>query len=213
MHAHITTVTGATDIDSGLALLRDQVVPQMQQQKGFRGLSASGDRTAGVVTVLSLWESPVDLEASESATCNARSDAVRLMGGQISVERYEQNVWEVGDTRPGPGAKLHIRNIKVDPNCIDGNLEFFCQTVAPDMKARPGFLAVRHLIDRNTGEGRVGSLWIDEGSLAASLARSEQRRAAAKSRGVEFGEDQVLELLYNTPVEEQPQTSSTRSST
>jgi heme-degrading monooxygenase HmoA len=198
MHARITTVTGAADIDGGLASLRDQVVPQMQQQQGFRGLNAAGDRAAGVVTVLSLWDSQADLDASESAANNVRADAVALMGGQVSVERYEQNVWEVGDTRPGPGAKLHIRHIKVDPNRIDDNLDLFRQTVVPDMKARPGFLAVRHLIDRNTGEGRVGSLWTDEASLAASLAQSEQRRAKAKDRGVQFGEGRVLEVLYST---------------
>jgi heme-degrading monooxygenase HmoA len=170
----------------------------MQQQKGFRGLSVAGDRADSVVTVLSLWDSQADLEASESAANNARADAVRLMGGQVSVERYEQNVWEVGDTRPGPAAKLHIRHVKIDPNRIDDNLDFFRQTVVPDMKARPGFLAVRHLIDRTSGEGRVGSLWTDEASLAASLAQSDQRRALAKDRGVEFGEDRVLEVLYST---------------
>lgn len=197
MHVRITTVTGASDIDGGLALLRDQVVPQMQQQTGFRGLSAAGDRAAGVVTVLSVWDSQADLQASESAADKARGDTLRLMGGEVSVERYEQTVWEVGDTRPGPGAKLHIRNIKLDPDRIDDNLNFFRQTVVPDMKTRPGFLAVRQLIDRNTGEGRVGSIWADQDSLAASLAQSEQRRAAAKDRGVEFGADRVLELLFS----------------
>ena len=198
MHARITTVAGASDIDSSLALLRDQVVPHLQQQKGFRGLSAAGDRAAHVVTMLSLWDSQADLEASERVASNARDDAVNLMGALVSVDHYEQSVWEVGDTRPGPGAKLHVRNVKVDPNRIDENLDFFRQTVVPEMKARPGFLAVRQLIDRNTGEGRVGSLWTDEASLAASLTQSEPRRAVAKDRGVEFGEDQVLEVLYNT---------------
>jgi heme-degrading monooxygenase HmoA len=197
MHARITTVGGASDIDSSLALLRDQVVPHMQQQKGFRGLSAAGDRSAGVVTVLRLWDSQADLEASESDASNARGCAVSLMGGPISVEHYEQSVWEVGDTRPRPGAKLHTRHVKIDPNRIEDNLDFFRQTVVPDMKARPGFLGVRHLIDRKSGEARVGSLWTDEASLAASLTQSEPRRAAAKDRGVEFGEDQVLEVLYN----------------
>jgi heme-degrading monooxygenase HmoA len=198
MHARITTVAGASDIDRSLALLRDQVVPHLQQQKGFRGLSAAGDRADQVVTMLSLWDSQADLEASESAGSNARDDAVNLMGALVSVEHYEQSVWEVGDTRPGPGAKLHVRNVKVDPNRIDENLDFFRQTVVPEMKARPGFLAVRHLINRDTGEGRVGSVWTDEASIAASLTQSEPRRAAAKDRGVEFGEDQVLEVLYNT---------------
>jgi heme-degrading monooxygenase HmoA len=197
MHVRITTVTGASDINGGLALLRDQVVPQLQQQKGFRSLSAAGDSAGAVVTVLSLWDSQADLEASESAANKARDDVARIIGGEVSVERYEQTVWEVGATRPEPGAKLHIRHIKVDPKRIDDNLELFRQTVVPDMKARPGFLAVRHLIDRSTGEGRVGSLWADQDSLTASLAQSEQRRAMAKDRGIEFGEDRVLAVLLN----------------
>ena len=196
MHVRITTVTGASDIDGGLAVLRDQVLPLMRQQTGFRGLSASGDRAAGVVTVLSVWDSEADLEASESAADKARGDAVRIMGGEVSVERYEQTAWTVGDTRPGPGAKLHIRHFKIDPARIEENLEFFRRTVVPEMKARPGFLAVRQLIDRSTGQGRAGSVWADEDSLSASLARSEQRRALAKDRGVELGEDRVLEVLF-----------------
>jgi len=43
----------------------------------------------------------------------------------------------------------------------------------------------------------VGSIWADQDSLAASLAQSEQRRAAAQDRGVEFGEDRVLEVLFS----------------
>lgn len=196
MHVRITTVTDASNIDGGLAVLRDQVLPQMRQQHGFRGLSASGDRAAGVVAVLSVWDSEADLEASESAADKARGDAVRIMGGEVSVERYEQTVWAVGDTRPGPGAKLHIRHVKVDPARIEENLEFFRRTVVPEMRARPGFLAVRQLIDRSTGHGRAGSVWADEDSLSASLAQSGQRRALAKDRGVEFGEDRVLEVLF-----------------
>jgi hypothetical protein len=168
----------------------------MQQQNGFRGLSAAGDRAAGVVTVLSLWDRQADLEASESAANKARDDIAGLMGGEVHVERYEQTVWEMASAPPEPGAKLHIRHIKMDPNRIDDNLEFFRQTVVPDMKARPGFLAVRHLIDRATGEGRVGSLWADQDSLKASLAQSEERRVMVKDRGVEFGQDRVLHVLF-----------------
>jgi hypothetical protein len=198
MHARITTVTGASDIDGGLAFLDKQVVPQLRQQNGFAGLSGAGDHAAGLVTILSLWDSQSDLEASESVASKARDHAARLMGGDVSVERFEQTVWEVADTRPRLGVKLHIRHIKMDPNRIDDNLEFFRRTVLPDMKARRGFLAIRHLIDRSSGLGRVGSLWEDQDSLAESLAQSGQRRARAKDRGIEFGEDRVLEVLYTT---------------
>src|SRR5262249_47188510 len=158
------------------------------------GLGAAGDRTAGVVIVLSLWDGQADLDASESVAGKARNDAARLMAGEVSVERYEQTVWEVADTRPGAGARRHIRHIKIDPYRLEDNIEFFRQTVVPEMKARPGFLAIRQLIDRDTGQGRVGSLWADGESLVRSLAQSEQRRPVAKDRGVEFGEDRVLQI-------------------
>lgn len=196
MHVRINTVTGASRIDEGVQFLRDEVVPQLQQQKGFRGLSASGDRTAGVVIVLSVWDTEEDLEASESAAEKARGSAVNVMGGKVSVERYEQTVWEIGDTRPGPGTRLHIRHTKLDPARIDANLAFFRETVVPDMKATPGFLGVRQLINRETGEGRVGTLWADDTSLDASLARGEERRAMAAERGVQFGEEHRFEVLF-----------------
>ncbi len=198
MHVRISTVTGASHIDEGIQFLRDEVVPQLQQQKGFRGLSASGDRTAGVVMVLSVWETEEDLAASESAADKARGNTVAVMGGKVSVERYEQTVWEMGDTRPGPGTRLHIRPTKLDPARIDSNLEFFRETVVPEMKATPGFLGVRQLINRETGEGRVGTLWADDEALAASLARGEARRAMAAERGVQFGEEHRLEVLFAT---------------
>ena len=196
MHVRISTITGASDIDGGIAFLRDQVVPQLQQQKGFRGLNASGDRAAGLVTVLTSWDSEADLDASESAADKARSDAVRVIGGEVSVDRYEQLVWERGDTPPGPGARLHIRQISMDPSRIDENVEFFRQAVLPEMKATPGFLGCRNLINRATGTGRVGTVWADEEALRGALANADQRRARAVDRGIEFGDDQVLEVLF-----------------
>lgn len=198
MHARITTVTGAVDIDGGLVVLRNEALPQMQGQNGFRGLSAAGDRAGGVVAVLSLWDSEADLEASESAAHKARGQVIRVMGGQPTVECYEQTVLEVGETGPVPGAKLHIRHVKVDPHRIDENLEFFKQTVVPEMRTRPGFLAVRHLIDRRTGEVRVGSVWADQDSLASSLAQSARRRATGNLAGIKFGRDHVLEVLITS---------------
>lgn len=196
MYVRITTVTGASDIEGGLDALRDQVVPEMRQQKGFGGLSASGDRSAGTVKVLALWETAADMEASESAADKSRGEAVRRMGGQVTVERFEQTYWEIADTPPSPGMRLHIRHIRMDPARIDEHQAYFRDNVVPEIKASPGFRAVRALIDRSTGEGRVSVVWADEDSLKAWLADSDRRRAVASGRGVEFGEDEFLEVLF-----------------
>jgi heme-degrading monooxygenase HmoA len=197
MHARITTINGATDIDGGIAFLRDEVVAQLQQQKGYRGLTASGDRASGLVSVLTLWETEADLDASESTADKARAKSLTVLGGQPTVERFEQIVSEVGDTPPGPGSRLQVRRIKMAPELVEENLAFFRSTVLPEIKATPGFQAVRQLINRRTGEGAVGTVWRDEAALRAAESSSEQRRSAAADRGVEFGEVSVRELLFS----------------
>jgi heme-degrading monooxygenase HmoA len=195
MHARLTTVTGASEIDKGLAYLRDSVVPQVQQQKGFRGLTASADRSTGLVLVLALWDSEADLDASESVADKARGESLKVLGGQARVDRFEQAIWEVGQAAPQPGAKLHVRPVKMESSRVDENLAYFKETVLPEIKGTPGFMSVRLLINRMTGEGRVGTLWADASTLEGARAKSEERRSTAAGRGVEFGEDMVLELV------------------
>jgi heme-degrading monooxygenase HmoA len=196
VHVRITIVNGATNIDGGIEYMKNEVIPGLRQQKGYRGISISGDRTNGVVNVLAQWETQADMDASESATDKARQEAVNVMGGEFTVERYEQLVSEMQAPGPSLGSKLHIREIRMDPAKIDENLEFFKQVIVPEFKASKGFLSVRNLMNRTTGDGRVGTMWADEASLQAQLAQTEQRRARAAERGVQFGRDRLAEVLF-----------------
>jgi heme-degrading monooxygenase HmoA len=197
MHARITTVTGATKIDEGVQHLRDEVVPQLQQQKGYRGLTANRDRAAGIVGVLTLWHTQDDLDASESMVEKVRREAVAAFGGSTqTVERFEQTVAEVGLNPPTPGSKLQIRRIKMDPARVEDNLAFFKSTVLPDITSTPGFQSVRQMINRSTGEGVVGTIWADDESLQTATAKADERRAMAESRGVEFGEVSNREVIF-----------------
>jgi len=197
VHVRIVIGTGASNLDDGVAFVRDELLSTLRQQKGFAGLSVAGDRAAGVFTVLTLWETEADREASESLSEKARNEALGVMGGgELHVERFEQVLWEVGEASPAPGAKVHVREVKMDPEKVNENLEFFKSDILPDIKATPGFLGVRYLIDRATGDGRVGTVWADEPSVRRALERAEQRRASSGGR-VEFGEDRVMEVLFN----------------
>ncbi|MBV9661506.1 MAG: hypothetical protein JO337_10140 [Acidimicrobiales bacterium] len=194
MHVRITTATGVTNLDAGVAVIRDEILPGLRQQNGFRGLAVSGDRASGMAMVLSQWDSAADLDASESVAEKARNDAMKAMGGEMTVARFEQVLWEVV-TQPSAGSKLQVRDIKMDPARIDENLAFFEEAVVPEMKKAKGFLAVRNMINRDTGGGRVGTLWADDESVQAWMARTEERRAIAREHGVEFGQDRLLEVL------------------
>jgi heme-degrading monooxygenase HmoA len=198
MHVRVSTSTGTANIDEAVQIVKERILPAVREQRGFVTLSASGDRSTGRFTVMTVWETAADRDASEGLAEKLRSEGMETLGGEMHVERFEQVVFERGEIPPGPAAKLHIREVKMDPATVDDNLIFFKETVVPDMKAMPGFIGVRSLIDRKTGEGRVGSVWADEESLKRQLEKSAQRRAMAGERGIEFGDDYVSDILFTS---------------
>ncbi|MEP6660549.1 MAG: hypothetical protein ABJD24_11595 [Acidimicrobiales bacterium] len=197
MHVRVSTITGATDIDGGVRFLRDKVVPDLQQQRGFRGLTASGDRARGTVAVLTLWETEEDMRASESAAAKVRQDALGVIGGEVTVETFEQVVADIGDPPPAEGCSLRIIRTKMDPARVDDNIGYFRAEIVPRMKATPGFRGVRNMIARATGHGVVGTVWSDEASMNAADVEAAKRREEAAARGVEFGEMSTRVILFS----------------
>jgi heme-degrading monooxygenase HmoA len=195
MFTRTVTFTGATDIDAGMRYLQDTVVPLLRGQKGFRGVTASADRSGGVLGVLSLWETEADRDASESTLVKAREEGQRVIGGQITVEHFEELLVEV-DTPPTPGRSLLLRRISMDPAKIDENLGVFKQEVLPQIKAQPGFCAIRNMMNRQTGEGMVGTIWADQALMDAAAEAGEARRERAAQRGVTFGEQSKREIVF-----------------
>jgi len=193
----MTLTDGVTDVDAAAAQLRDEVLPQVKELKGFRGITASADREAGVVGILTLWETEADMKASDAAASQMRETAVKAMGGRlVDVQAYEQVVQEIGGTPPGPGSPLLITPTKMDPAKVDENVEFFKANVLPDIKSTPGFRAVRNMINRSTGEGMVGIVLADDASVQEAAARAVKRRERAAQQGVELGQISRREVIF-----------------
>ena len=197
MFVRMTLTDGVTDVDAAAAQLRDEVLPQVKELKGFRGITASADREAGVVGILTLWETEADMKASDAAASQMRETAVKAMGGRlVEVQAYEQVVQEIGGTPPGPGSPLLITPTKMDPAKVDENVEFFKANVLPDIKSTPGFRAVRNMINRSTGEGMVGIVLADDASVQEATARAVKRRERAAQQGVELGQISRREVIF-----------------
>jgi hypothetical protein len=198
MYARLTTFRGTSRFDEAVSHVRDTILPELRQQKGFSSASLVCDRSAGILKALILWETEADRDSSEGFAEKTRKQTLDLLGGEVSVERFEQVLSEVGPTPPVPGSKLHLRPLKMDPAKVDENLAFFEQTVVPDIKATPGFQSVRSFINRQSGEGQVGTVWADQASLETARKKADERRSVASARGVEIGQDQVLEILFRS---------------
>jgi heme-degrading monooxygenase HmoA len=195
MHTRLVSFEGARDIDAGIKLVQDKVVPLLKAQKGYRGLTASADRAGGVFAVLSLWDTSADRDATESLLAPLRAEGTEVVGGNVKVETFEQLVAEIGEPPPGPGSALMVTRISMDPGKIDDNIAFFKSEIVPQIKASPGFQGLRNMINRDSGQGLVGTAWSDREAMKRAAGEAEDRREQGRARGVNFGETSYREIV------------------
>ena len=189
------TFTGAKNIDDGVAFVRDTAVPILQEQKGYRGVTASADRDGGVLGVLSMWETEADRDTSFGPLAELRQQGLDVVGGELTVESFEQLVEEMASP-PTVGSALMVTRISMDPAKVDENLAFFKSEIVPRITAAPGFLALRNMMDRKTGRGIVGSAWADQEAMKNAAAQGQARHDEGRARGVNFDEDSYREIVF-----------------
>ncbi len=195
MFNRVLTFRGATDIDGGVTYLRDAALPVLEAQHGYRGVTASGDRSSSVFGILSVWDTASDRSASDSALGKAREEALKIVGGDLTIENFEEVVLEMVRP-PSPGCGLFVTRVHMDPSVIKENLEFFKSDVLPQIKSQPGFCGLRNMMDRATGRAIVGSVWDTRAQAETMQATAPERRARAEERGVSFDETEVREILF-----------------
>jgi hypothetical protein len=197
MYVRLLTWRNAKNIDDGVTYLRDKVMP-ISGLSGFRGVTAAADRADDTLSILSLWETEADREASVGPLAEARNEATDIIGGELTLENYEQLIAAAGAAPPSVGSWLRVRSLSMEPAKIDENLVDFEANVLPRIKAYAGFQDFRMLIDRTTGTGYGGTVWSDEASMmhAAADAESVSGRQVALDRGVTLGETNVLRILF-----------------
>jgi heme-degrading monooxygenase HmoA len=197
MHARNLVFTG-TDVDRVAEFLDQEVAPVASQQKGFRQLAAAGDRASGTVSILSVWETLEDLQASDSAMAKFRQEGTERFGGQLeSLKLFEQIVMEVGKNPPQPGCVIRLQDTRLEVDRIDELIGFFRNEILPGIMSSPDVRAVRNMINRETGEGRISVVFSDQAALQTSEGARKERMAKARDRGIQFGDVQILEILYS----------------
>src|SRR5437763_776868 len=194
MFTRVLTFRGAENIDAGVGVVRENV-PVLRELKGYRGVNASADRDGGVFGILSLWETEAYRVASLDALAGARQQGLDVLGGDLTVENFEELVVEMASP-PTVGSALMVTRISMDPSKIDENVGFFKSNILPRITAAPGFLALRNMIDRKTGRGVVGSAWADQDAMKNAAAEAQARRDEGRGRGVNFQEDSYREILF-----------------
>jgi heme-degrading monooxygenase HmoA len=97
MHARMFAFEGSPDeIESAVAMAREQILPLEREMPGFRGLIVLTDKEAGRVVSVSLWESEEQMRGSEeSARMITRLAAQSLGGKRRAAEQLDVALFEL----------------------------------------------------------------------------------------------------------------------
>ncbi len=195
MYARVITLSGVKDVDAFVTSLQETAAEALRSQRGYKGLTVSADRSGGVVGTLTLWESEADRDASDSALAKVREEVARQFAANMQVDTFEVRVAQMSG-KPDVGSPLMVTRISMDPAKVDENLEQFQREIVPQITAAPGFRSLRNMINPQTGEGIVGTVWEDEQTMRAAAEAAMTRRSDAESRGVNFGETSYREIVF-----------------
>ena len=174
MYARSTTVYGdPMRMDGGIAYVRDTVMPAIHQMAGSVGLSMLCDRESGRCIVTTAWRDEMSMHDTEGAVHDMRQRAAEMLGGPADVQEWDIAVMHRMHEAHN-GACTRVIYGSIDMEKLDDVVSTMRMNLLPRMEELPGFCAVSHMIDRETGRSATA---VTYDSKADMLAANEQAKA------------------------------------
>jgi len=155
-------------LEAAIAMVRDEVMPAVQEMQGCVGLSMLVDRTSGSVVVTTAWASQPDLESSAPRVAPLRDRAHQLFGSRPEVQ-----VWEIAVLHRAhqDGACARVTWTRTDPAHLDGVIDAYRESLMPWWEETPGFCSNSLLVNRR--DGRCVSTVVFESPEAMAHTRDQ----------------------------------------
>lgn len=189
MYARSTTITAQPSaIDAGIAHVRDEVIPTLQDIDGCVGLSLLVDRQSGRCIATSAWESAQAMQAGAERARSIRDRAAEMFGGTGAVEEWDIAVLH-RDHPTHDGSCVRATWVSVPPERMDEGIEYYKTSVLPQLETLEGFCSVSLMVDRRSGRA-VSCATFD--SLAA-MQRNRDLATQLKTRSMDEAGAQELD--------------------
>ncbi len=151
MYARSTTVRGDPQkLDDGIAYVRDDVMPAVQQMSGCVGLSMLCDRDSGRCIVTTAWADDSAMHATEEAVRPMRERLAEIYGGASEVNEWEIAVLHRRREAPD-GACTRVTWTRGDPADMDRMIDTFRMALLPRLDDLDGFCSVSVMANRDNG--------------------------------------------------------------
>ena len=182
MLARSTTSTGRPDaVDSAIAFVRDEVLPQVEAMPGCVGLSMLVERGSGTCIVTTAWSSQEALRTSGQQLAPVRSQAQQRLGTRLQVRTWQIGVLHRARTAP-PGAWARVTWTRLQREQMDEHRDVFRSEVLPQIEQLPGFCSASLLLDRHTGRSAVAVAYESREALTDARATALALRTQALRR-------------------------------
>jgi heme-degrading monooxygenase HmoA len=179
-----------SSIDAGIAHVRDEVMPALQDVEGCIGVSLLVDRQSGRCIATTAWETEDARRDSAERITPIRDRAAGMFGGTANVEE-----WEIAamhrDHRSAEGACVLATWVKVPTDHVDQGIEYYRSSVLPQLEGLDGFCSASLLVDHPACRRAVSCSTFD--SIDA-MARNRDRATELRSRRVREPGAEVLDV-------------------
>lgn len=194
MFARSTTFQGRPgNIDAGIALVKNEVAPMLEEIEGCRGLSMLVDRETGQCIATSSWESEEAMRASEEQLRPMRDRGRDILGGSMQVDEWEIVVMH----RTHHGECCRVSWLQGDLDAMDAMAEMFRVGILPRLEQTAGFCSASLLVNRSNGLGCATTAWETRAAMEASRSSAdEMRRQAASDAGGQIVDVHEFDLAY-----------------
>ncbi len=152
-------------IEEVIGIIRDAIVPALQQQRGNRGATFAVDRQTGKVAAVSYWETEADMLGTNENSAYLKEVMAKvtpLLTQPMTIENYEVSLLE----GVREGTYIRLTTLQVQPDKVQEALAIG-REAAQVIREQPGNQAVVVLTDAKTGKVRVGTVWATEADRAA----------------------------------------------
>ena len=191
MFAGSTTLQGdPSRLITGIAYVRDEVMPTIMILDGCIGLSLMVERASGRAIVTTAWQDLASLSSSDSRVKSLRNQAGEVFGGTPQVNQWEIAVLHRTD-QAGDGACIRATWSRCDVDRLQQAIDSYRTTLLPAMQTLPGFRSASLLVDRESGIG-VSSVTYSDSS---ALERSRQEAAGLRRNAVQDNDLEILETV------------------
>ena len=190
MHARSTTVRANPElIDTGIAHVRDEVMPMVLGLEGCIGISMLVDRVSGRCIVTTAWQSKEAMDATAEQVRPSRERAAELLGGRPQVDEWEIAVMH-RDHTSAPGACVRATWLRAQPDQLDRVIDVYKMGILPRLQELDGFCSASLMVDRTEGY-LVGSLTFDS---REAMERSREQTEELRQRGVRESGAELIEV-------------------